>query len=158
MVDVYCMVKVWKWNNLLSYQRFKFHEHDNKLYFHPWIVSIWPLIPCPLVHNAYFVQYIFPRNRISSDLDLKIWVLVTRWTYICPSLIECAKNTFFHFFFYFQSLDLWFPPKYAPVSTPSFLNMPLYPPLLFIVSDTGSQKIQEHRIEQSTHCAVRLTF
>ena len=27
--------------------------------------------------------------------------------------------------------------KYGPVSTPSSLNMPLYPPLLLIVSDTG---------------------
>ena len=37
----------------------------------------------------------------------------------------------------FQTLDPWFPRKYAPVSTPSSLNMSLYPPLLLIVSDTG---------------------
>ena len=53
----------------------------------------------------------------------------------------------------FQTLNPWFPLKHAPVSTPSFLNMPLCPPLLLMVWDTGS-KIQGHRTEQSTHCAL----
>ena len=48
----------------------------------------------------------------------------------------CGKYIFSHFCD-FQTLDLWFL-KYIPVSTPSSLNMPLYPPLLIIVSDTGS--------------------
>ena len=32
--------------------------------------------------------------------------------------------------------------------------MPLYPPLLLFVSDAGSWKVQGHRTEQSTHCAM----
>ena len=38
----------------------------------------------------------------------------------------------------FQTLDPWFLPKYVTVSTPSSVIMPLYPPLLLIVSDTAS--------------------
>ena len=32
--------------------------------------------------------------------------------------------------------------------------MPLYLPRLLIVSDTGSKRIQGHRTEQNTHCAL----
>ena len=53
-----------------------------------------------------------------------------------------------------QTLNPWFSLKYAPVFTPSSLNMPLYPSLL-IVSDTGPFWLQGHRTSQSAHCAVQ---
>ena len=54
----------------------------------------------------------------------------------------------------FQILVPWFPLKCGPVSTPSSLNMALYPPLLLIVSDTGPFWLQSHRTTQNAHCAL----
>ena len=44
--------------------------------------------------------------------------------------------------------------NYGPVFTPSSINMPLYPPLLLIVSDTGPFWLHGHHTTQSAHCAV----
>ena len=33
---------------------------------------------------------------------LKVEILVSHWTYICPGLFECAENTFFHIFVVFK--------------------------------------------------------
>ena len=89
---------------------------------------------------------IFLRTTEQAQAYLKIWVLVSDWTYIFPSLFECAQNNFFHVFVIFK--HPWYP-------TASSLNMPLYPSLLLIVVDTGSFWIQGHCTEQSTHCAMR---
>ena len=86
---------------------------------------------------------IFLRATEQAQAYLKIWVLVSHWTYICPSFFECAQK---YIFWRFRD----FPPKHASKSTPSSLNMPL----LFIVVDSGSFWIQGHRTEQSTHCAL----
>ena len=39
---------------------------------------------------------IFFRATVQAHIYLKIGVLVSHWTYICPSLFEYAENTFFH--------------------------------------------------------------
>ena len=45
---------------------------------------------------------IFFRATVQAETYLKIGVLVSHWTYICPSLFECAENTFFHIFVIFK--------------------------------------------------------
>ena len=70
----------------------------------------------------------FSRNRTY----LKIWVLVSHWTCICPSLFKCVENTFFTFCD-FQTLCPWFSQKYDPASTPSS-----YCIVNRVIKDTGA--------------------
>jgi len=53
------------------------------------------------LHNVYFVQYIC-RATEQAKTYLRIWVLVSHVTYICPCLFECAKNTLLHIFVIFK--------------------------------------------------------
>ena len=45
---------------------------------------------------------IFFRATMQAQTYLKIGVLASHWTKICPSLFECAENTFFHIFVIFK--------------------------------------------------------
>ena len=75
-------------------------------------------------------------NKVKPILKFqKYWKILN--IYLSQLVRVRGKYTFFSFSD-FQTLDSWFPPKYVTVSTPSSLIMALYPPLLLIVSDTGS--------------------
>ena len=45
---------------------------------------------------------IFFRATMQAQTYVKIGVLASQWTKICPSLFECAENTFFHIFVIFK--------------------------------------------------------
>ena len=45
---------------------------------------------------------IFFRATMQAETFVKIGVLASHWTKICPSLFECAENTFFHIFVIFN--------------------------------------------------------
>ena len=110
------------------------HKKNSFLHSKIYFSSAWVSLHC----KRCTLFSIFFCTTEQAQTYLKIWVLVSQWTYICRSLLKCAENTFFLHFCDFQTLDTWFPLKYAPVSTPSSLNVPLYSPLLLIVSNTGS--------------------
>ena len=58
---------------------------------------------------------------------------------LVPAFLSARKIRLFTFL-WFSNSDLWFPRKYALVSTPSFLYMPLFPPLLLVL-----YRIQDHK-------------
>ena len=52
--------------------------------------------------NCNAVFSIFFRATEQAQTYLKIWVLVSHWTYTYPSLFECAENTSYHIFAIFK--------------------------------------------------------
>ena len=95
----------------------------------------------------------FPSNQTSWDMswNLRLYKLFNIYLSLLVRL-ERKRDSWGNC--EFQTLNPWFSLKYAPVSSPSSLNMPLYPPLLLIVSDTGPFWLQGHRTTQSAHCAM----
>ena len=91
------------------------------------------------VQNVYFVQYIFPRNRTSSDLPWNLSFGILLNIYLSQLVRVCGKYIFSHFCD-FQTLDPWFPLKYTPVSTPSSLNMPFTHPFLLLYRIQGHKR------------------
>ena len=69
-------------------------------------------------------------------------VLISHSTHIYPSLFDCPENTYNFFFCDFQTLNPWFPSKYAPRSSTRFRV--LFRAIL------GA----EHRTSQTAHCAM----
>ena len=108
------------------------------------------------MHNVLIIQFEFlPTEKAETYLQsCALCVLIDYSTYLSLLVrLEGKHDSWGNR--EFQFLDLWFPPKYSPVSTPSSLNMPLYPPLLLIVSDTGLFWLQGHRTTQNSHCALQ---
>ena len=72
------------------------------------------------LQNVYFVKYIFPRNRTSSNFNLKNNILLKM--YLSQLVRVRGKYTFLSFSD-FQTLDPWFPPKYVTVSTTQYATI-----------------------------------
>ena len=68
------------------------------------------------LHNVQFVKYIFPRNRTTSDQSQNLKNTILLNIYLSQLVRVRGKYTFLSFSD-FQTLDLWFPPKYVTVST-----------------------------------------
>ena len=52
---------------------------------------------CSTVHNVYFVKYIFPRNRTSSDLSKKFEKYYPIEHIFVPACSSARKEHFFKF-------------------------------------------------------------
>ena len=83
-------------------------------------------------------QYAFCKVYFSAQPNKLRHILNFDKYYPIEHIFVPACSSAFLSFSDFQTLNPWFPPKYATVSTPSSVNMPLSPPLLLIVSDTAS--------------------
>ena len=68
--------------------------------WHHWNKGIKVLSGCEVLLGRKHSQDPRMRQRVQT-LHLKILVLVSQWTYIFPSLFECAENTLFHIFVIF---------------------------------------------------------
>ena len=95
------------------------------------------------VHNVQFVQYMHATEQ--AQTYLKIWVLVSQWTYICPNLFKRGQNNFFLTFLCFPNSRSGISPEICPcVSTLSSF--------LYYIIIPGHFR---YRLKiQTAHCAV----